>query len=93
MLEQPSAAVNYGEANCQANQNYDWTSEKEILYHNSHQALAWLLVGFRGLGFLGYSVLIYHCQALAMLGHLGFSLYSPLFSSRLPGLPGKLVLV
>ncbi|MEA1871925.1 MAG: hypothetical protein U9M91_00780 [Chloroflexota bacterium] len=40
MLEQPPTAVNYGEANCQANQDYDWTSEKEFLYHNSRQALA-----------------------------------------------------
>jgi hypothetical protein len=93
LLEQPPAAVNYGEANCQANQDYHWTSEKEFPYHNKHQALAWLLVGFSGLALLGYSVLIYSCQAFAMLGHLGFSLYSPLFSLCLPGLPGKLVLV
>jgi len=37
-LEQPSATINYGEANCQANQDYDGASEKEFLYHN-HQAL------------------------------------------------------
>jgi hypothetical protein len=39
-MEQPFAAIDYGEANCQANQDYDWTSEKEFLYHNNHQALA-----------------------------------------------------
>jgi len=59
LLEQPPAAVNYGEANCQANQDYDWSSEKEFLYHNSHQALAGLLGGFCGLGSIGYSVFIY----------------------------------
>jgi hypothetical protein len=81
LLEQPPAAVNYGEANCQANQDYDWTWEKEFLHHNNHEALAWLLVGFiSGLGFLGYSVFIYCRQALAMLGHLGSFLCSPLFS-------------
>jgi hypothetical protein len=40
LLEQPFAAIDYGEANSQANQDYDWTSEKEFLYHNNHQALA-----------------------------------------------------
>jgi hypothetical protein len=93
LLEQPPAAVNYGEANCQANQDYDWTPEKEFLYHNNHQALAWLLGGFPGLGSFGYSVLIYSCQALAMLEHLGLFLCSPPFSSFLFGFLGKLVLV
>ena len=40
LLEQPPAAVNYGEANGQANQDYDWASEKEFLYHSRHLALA-----------------------------------------------------
>ena len=93
LLEQPPAAVNYGEANCQANQDDYWTSEKEVPYHNNHQALARLLGGFRGLGSPGYSVLICPCQALAMLGHLGLFLCSPSFSSFLLGFPGKLVLL
>jgi len=33
--EQPPAAIDYGEANRQANQEYDWTSEKEFLYHDN----------------------------------------------------------
>jgi hypothetical protein len=93
LLEQPPAAVNYGEANCQANEDYDWASEKEFLYHKNRQALACLLGGFRGLGSLRYSVLIYSCQALAVLGHLSLFLCSPPFSSFLLGFPGKLVLV
>jgi hypothetical protein len=93
LLEQAPAAVNYGEANCQANQDYDWASEKEFLYHHNRQALACLLGGFRGLISLGYSVLIYSCQALAMLGHLGLFLCSPPFSSFLFDFLGKLVLV
>jgi len=40
LLEQPPAAVNYGEANGEANQDYDWASEKEFLYHSNHRALA-----------------------------------------------------
>jgi len=90
LLEQPPATINYGKSNCQANQEYDWASEKEVPYHNNHQALARLLVGFCSLGSPGYSVLIYPCQALAMLGHLGLFLCSPPFSSFLLGSPGKL---
>jgi len=93
LLQQPPTAVNYDEANYQANQDYDWTSEKEILYHSNHQALAWLLAGFLGLGSLRYSVLVYSCQALAMLRNLGLFLCSPLFSSYLFGFPGKLALL
>jgi len=93
LLEQTPAAVNYGEANCQTNHDYDWTSEKKFLHHNNRLTLAWLLLGFCGPGSLGYSVLIYPCQALAMLEHLGLFLGSPPFSSFLFGFPGKLVLV
>jgi hypothetical protein len=93
LLEQPAAAINYSEADCQANQDYDGASEKEFLYHNNCQALARLLAGFPGFGSLGYSVLIYFCQALAVLGHLSLSLHSPPFSACLFGFPGKLVLV
>lgn len=31
LLEQPFTAVNYGESNRQANQDYDWTSEQKFL--------------------------------------------------------------
>jgi len=40
LLEQPPATINYGKSNGQANQEYDWASQKEVLYHNNHQALA-----------------------------------------------------
>jgi hypothetical protein len=33
-------AVNYGEANRQTNQDYDWTSEKEFLYQKNRLTLA-----------------------------------------------------
>jgi hypothetical protein len=97
LLQQPPAAIDYGEANRQANQEYDWTSEKEFLYHDN-RTLAGLFVGFCGLGslrysVLGHSILIYPCQALAMLGHLSLFLDSPPFSSFLFGFPSKLVLV
>ena len=39
LLEQPPPAVNYGEANGKANQDYNWASEKEFLYHSKHLAL------------------------------------------------------
>jgi hypothetical protein len=52
LLEQPAAAINYGEANYQANQDYDGASEKEFLYHDNRKALACLLGGFRGFGSL-----------------------------------------
>jgi hypothetical protein len=92
-VKQPLPAVNYGEADSQANQDYDGTSEKEPLYHSNHRALAQLLVGFRGAGSLGHSILIYLGQAFAMLLHPGLFLGSPSFSSFLFGLPGKPVLV
>jgi len=93
LLEQRPTAVNYGEANCQANQDYNWTSEKEFLYHNNRRTLAWLFAGFFDLGSLRQSVLIYSCQALAVLGNLGPFLCSPPFSSCLFSFPSKLVLL
>jgi hypothetical protein len=35
LLEQPATAVDYGEANRQTNQDYDWTSEKEFPYQKT----------------------------------------------------------
>ena len=89
-MEQPPAAVDYGEADCQANQDYDWTAEKEFLHHN-RQALARLLGDFRGFCSLKYGVLIYPYQALAVLEHLGLFPGTPPFSSFLLGFPGGLV--
>ena len=40
LLEQPLAAVDYSEANSQADQDYDRTSEKELLHHNSYSTSA-----------------------------------------------------
>jgi hypothetical protein len=40
LLEQPPSPVDYGEANCQTNKDYDWTPEKEPLYQNGYQTLA-----------------------------------------------------
>jgi hypothetical protein len=92
-MKQPCTAVDYSEANSQANQDYDRTSEKELLYHNNRRALARQLVGFRGRGSLRHSVLIYSGQALAMLDHPGLLLSSPPFSSFLFGFPSGRVLV
>ena len=92
-MKQPCTAVNYSEAKSQANQDYDRTSKKELLYHNNRRALARLLAGFRGRGSLGHSVLIYSGQAFAMLDHPGLLLSSPPFSSFLFGFPGGRVLV
>jgi hypothetical protein len=90
LREQPPAGVNYGEANCQANQDYDWTAEKEFLHHN-RQALAGLLGDFRRFCSLKDSVFIYPYQTLAMLEHPGLFLGTPPFSSFLLGFPGGLV--
>lgn len=58
-VKQPRTAVDYGEANGQANQHYDWAPEKEFLNHGSGQALVRLLAGFPGLSSLGYGIFIY----------------------------------
>ena len=92
-VKQPLPAVNYGEADSKANQDYDGTSEKEPLYHNNHRALARLLGRFRGPGSPGHSILIYLGQAFAMLLHPGLFLGPSSFSSFLFGLSGKPVLV
>jgi len=92
-VKQPLPTVNYAEADSQADQDYDGTSDKEPLYHNNHRALTQLLGRFRGPGSFGHNILIYSGQAFAMLLHPGLFLGPSSFSSFLFGLAGKPVLV
>jgi len=61
------------------------------LCRDDRQALAWVLLGFLGLGSFGYSVFIHSGQALAMLEHPGLLLGLALCSSFLLGFLGYLV--
>lgn len=85
LLEQPLAAIDYGETDSEANQNYEWASEKKFPHYTTKLGSLWLLVAFCTLSFLGYSVSIYPCQALTVLGQLRFFLCPSFLPSFLLG--------